>query len=129
MALEGISPVQIEEILQLIAVQRRRACCHATNDKSPCSSSTTARSFPRDRRSKTRDPFREYLTRWLPGPGRPHAITQISPSRTRHGRHPALGGFFDEKTLAPLAQRIQETLRCPHGTSAHKYLSGEHRGG
>jgi len=133
MALEGnLSSFGLEEILQLIAVQQKTGMLTVNvNEK------TTVLYFrdgkiisTRDRRSKARDPFREYLTRYgVLGREELVRITQIS-SQSKLDLIDILTseGFFDEKTMARhWRNHIQETLHdvLTWDQCSYKFISGE----
>lgn len=133
MALEGnLTSFKIEEILQLIAVQQKTGMLSvAANDKSAVLFFHDGKIIStRDRRSKTRDPFREYLTRYgCLGREDLTRITQmIAQSKLDMVDILHSEGFFDEKTLGRhWRNHIQETLHdvLTWDQCTYKYLSGE----
>ncbi len=114
--MEGnLNSFKIEEILQLIAVQQKTGMLSAAaNDKSAVLFFRDGKIIStRDRRTKTRDPFREYLTRYgCLGNEDITRITQII-AQSKLDLLDVLQseGFFDEKALARhWRNHIQETL-------------------
>ncbi len=133
MALEGnLTSFKIEEILQLIAVQQKTGMLSVTaNDKSAVLFFRDGKIIStRDRRSKTRDPFREYLTRYgCLGREDLTRITQIiAQSKLDLLDVLTSEGFFDEKTLnRHWRNHIQETLHdvLTWDQCTYKFVSGE----
>ncbi len=114
--MEGnLNSFKIEEILQLIAVQQKTGMLSvAAHDKSAVLFFRDGKIIStRDRRTKTRDPFREYLTRYgCLGNEDITRITQII-AQSKLDMLDVLQseGFFDEKALARhWRNHIQETL-------------------
>jgi hypothetical protein len=114
--MEGnLNSFKIEEILQLIAVQQKTGMLSAAaNDKSAVLFFRDGKIIStRDRRTKTRDPFREYLTRYgCLGNEDITRITQII-AQSKLDMLDVLQseGFFDEKQLGRhWRNHIQETL-------------------
>ncbi len=133
MALEGnLTSFKIEEILQLIAVQQKTGMLSVVaNDKSAVLFFRDGKLVStRDRRSKTRDPFREYLTRYgCLGREDLTRITQII-AQSKLDLLDILHseGFFDEKALARhWRSHIQETLHdvLTWDQCTYKFVSGE----
>ncbi len=133
MALEGnLTSFKIEEILQLIAVQQKTGMLSvAANDKSAVLFFRDGKIVStRDRRSKTRDPFREYLTRYgCLGREDLTRITQII-AQSKLDLLDILHseGFFDEKALGKhWRNHIQETLHdvLTWDQCTYKFVSGE----
>ena len=133
MALEGnLTSFKIEEILQLIAVQQKTGMLSANaSDKSAVLFFRDGKIVStRDRRSKTRDPFREYLTRYgVLGREELVRITQIS-SQSKLDLLDILTseGFFDEKTLQRhWRNHIQESLHdvLTWDQCSYKFISGD----
>ena len=133
MALEGnLSSFGLEEILQLIAVQQKTGMLSVTaGDRSAVLFFRDGKIIStRDRRSKTRDPFRDYLTRY--GCLRREdlvKITQIS-SQSKLDLLDVVTseGFFDEKTLKRhWRNHIQETLHevITWDQLSYKFVSGD----
>ncbi len=133
MALEGnLSSFGLEEILQLIAVQQKTGMLSMSADQR--SSVLFFRDgkivSTRDRRSKTRDPFREYLTRYgCLKRDELVRITQLS-SQSKLDLIDVLmsEGLFDEKTLMRhWRNHIQETLHeiLTWDQLSYKFISGE----
>ncbi|HKW13342.1 MAG TPA: DUF4388 domain-containing protein [Candidatus Krumholzibacteria bacterium] len=133
MALEGnLSSFGLEEILQLIAVQQKTGMLSVTiNEKSTVLFFRDGKIIStRDRRSKTRDPFREYLMRY-------GVLTREELVRlTQIGTQSKLDlfeiltseRFLDEKTLAKQWRyHIQETLHdvLTWDQCSYKFISGE----
>jgi hypothetical protein len=133
MALEGnLTSFKIEEILQLIAVQQKTGMLSVVaNDKSAVLFFRDGKIIStRDRRSKTRDPFREYLTRYgCLGREDLTRITQII-AQSKLDLLDILNseGIFDEKALARhWRSHIQETLHdvLTWDQCTYKFVSGE----
>ena len=133
MALEGnLTSFKIEEILQLIAVQQKTGMLSVTaTDKSAVLFFRDGKIVStRDRRSKTRDPFREYLTRYgCLGREDLTRITQII-AQSKLDLLDILNseGFFDEKALnRHWRNHIQETLHdvLTWDQCTYKFVSGE----
>ena len=133
MALEGnLNSFGLEEILQLIAVQQKTGMLSVTaNDKSTVLFFRDGKIIStRDRRSKTRDPFREYLTRYgVLGREELVRITQIS-AQSKLDLLDILTSekFFDEQTLARQWRfHIQETLHdvLTWDQCSYKFISGD----
>jgi predicted transcriptional regulator len=133
MALEGnLTSFKIEEILQLIAVQQKTGMLSVVaNDKSAVLFFRDGKIVStRDRRSKTRDPFREYLTRYgCLGREDLTRITQII-AQSKLDLLDILHseGFFDEKQLGRhWRNHIQETLHdvLTWDQCTYKFVSGE----
>lgn len=133
MALEGnLTSFKIEEILQLIAVQQKTGMLSVVaNDKSAVLFFHDGKIVStRDRRSKTRDPFREYLTRYgCLGREDLTRITQIiAQSKLDLLEILHSEGFFDEKALnRHWRNHIQETLHdvLTWDQCTYKFVSGE----
>jgi Domain of unknown function (DUF4388) len=133
MALEGnLTSFKIEEILQLIAVQQKTGMLSvAANEKTAVLFFHDGKIVStRDRRSKTRDPFREYLTRYgCLGSEDVSRVTQmIAQSKLDLLDILQSEGFFDEKTLARhWRNHIQETLHdvLTWDQCTYKFVSGE----
>lgn len=133
MALEGnLTSFKIEEILQLIAVQQKTGMLSVVaNDKSAVLFFRDGKIVStRDRRSKTRDPFREYLTRYgCLGREDLTRITQII-AQSKLDLLDILHseGFFDEKALSRhWRNHIQETMHdvLTWDQCTYKFVSGE----
>ncbi|MGH7947603.1 MAG: DUF4388 domain-containing protein, partial [Candidatus Binataceae bacterium] len=133
MALEGnLTSFKIEEILQLIAVQQKTGMLSvAASDKSAVLFFHDGKIIStRDRRSKTRDPFREYLMRYgCLGREDLTRITQmIAQSKLDLVDILQSEGFFDEKALGRhWRNHIQETLHdvLTWDQCTYKFISGE----
>jgi len=133
MALEGnLTSFKIEEILQLIALQQKTGMLSVTaNDKSAVLFFHDGKIIStRDRRSKTRDPFREYLTRYgCLGREDLTRITQmIAQSKLDMVDILHSEGFFDDKVLGRhWRNHILETLHdvLTWDQCTYKYLSGD----
>ncbi|HEX5133089.1 MAG TPA: DUF4388 domain-containing protein [Candidatus Krumholzibacteria bacterium] len=133
MALEGnLSSFGLEEILQLIAVQQKTGMLSVNaNDKAAVIFFRDGKIIStRDRRSKTRDPFRDYLTRYgcLKREDMVR-ITQIS-SQSKLDLMDILTseGFFEEKTLKRhWSHHIQEMLHevITWDQLSYKFVSGD----
>jgi hypothetical protein len=133
MALEGnLNSFGLEEILQLIAVQQKTGMLSVTaNEKSTVLFFRDGKIIStRDRRSKTRDPFREYLTRYgVLGREDIVRISQIS-SQSKLDLLDILTSekFLDEKALArQWRMHIQETLHdvLTWDQCSYKFVSGD----
>jgi hypothetical protein len=133
MALEGnLNSFGLEEILQLIAVQQKTGMLSVTiNEKSTVLFFRDGKIIStRDRRSKTRDPFREYLTRYgVLSREDLVRVTQIG-SQSKLDLLEILTSekFFDEKTLARQWRfHIQETLHdvLTWDQCSYKFISGD----
>src|SRR5512139_490089 len=133
MALEGnLSSFGLEEILQLIAVQQKTGMLSVTaNEKSTVLFFRDGKIIStRDRRSKTRDPFREYLTRYgVLGREDMVRISQIS-SQSKLDLLDILTSekFLDEKALArQWRMHVQETLHdvLTWDQCSYKFISGD----
>ncbi|HSC06942.1 MAG TPA: DUF4388 domain-containing protein [Steroidobacteraceae bacterium] len=133
MALEGnLTSFKIEEILQLIAVQQKTGMLSVVaNDKNAVLFFRDGKIVStRDRRSKTRDPFREYLTRYgclgredLTRIQQIIAQSKLDLLDILHSE-----GFFDEKALnRHWRNHIQETLHdvLTWDQCTYKFVSGE----
>lgn len=133
MALEGnLSSFGLEEILQLIAVQQKTGMLSVTiNEKATVLFFRDGKIIStRDRRSKTRDPFREYLMRY-------GVLTREELVRlTQIGTQSKLDlldiltseKFLDEKMLArQWRYHIQETMHdvLTWDQCSYKFISGE----
>jgi Domain of unknown function (DUF4388) len=133
MALEGnLSSFGLEEILQLIAVQQKTGMLSVTvNEKSTVLYFRDGKIIStRDRRSKTRDPFRDYLMRYgVLGREELPRITQLA-TQSKLDMIDVLTseGFIDEKTLKRhWRNHIQETLHdvLTWDQCSYKFISGE----
>jgi DNA-binding PadR family transcriptional regulator len=133
MALEGnLSSFGLEEILQLIAVQQKTGMLSVTaNDRSSVLFFRDGKIIStRDRRSKTRDPFRDYLTRYGCLKREELAkITQISSQSKLDLLDVIISeGFFDEKKLKRhWRNHIQESLHevITWDQLSYKFVSGD----
>ena len=133
MALEGnLSSFGLEEILQLIAVQQKTGMLSVdADDRSSVLFFRDGKIIStRDRRSKTRDPFRDYLTRY--GCLKREdlvKITQISSQSKLDLLDVVISeGFFDEKTLRRhWRNHIQESLHevITWDQLSYKFVSGD----
>lgn len=133
MALEGnLSSFGLEEILQLIAVQQKTGMLSVNaDDRSSVLFFRDGKIIStRDRRSKTRDPFRDYLTRY--GCLKREdlvKITQISSQSKLDLLDVVMSeGFFDEKTLKRhWRNHIQEALHevITWDQLSYKFVSGD----
>jgi hypothetical protein len=133
MALEGnLSSFGLEEILQLIAVQQKTGMLSVNaGDRSSVLFFRDGKIIStRDRRSKTRDPFRDYLTRY--GCLKREdlvKITQISSQSKLDLLDVVMSeGFFDEKTLRRhWRNHIQESLHevITWDQLSYKFVSGD----
>jgi hypothetical protein len=133
MALEGnLNSFGLEEILQLIAVQQKTGMLSVTiNEKSTVLFFRDGKIIStRDRRSKTRDPFREYLMRYgVLSREELVRITQIG-SQSKLDLLEILTSekFFDEAALARQWRlHIQETLHdvLTWDQCSYKFISGD----
>jgi len=133
MALEGnLNSFGLEEILQLIAVQQKTGMLSVTiNEKSTVLFFRDGKIIStRDRRSKTRDPFREYLTRYgVLSREELVRITQIG-SQSKLDLLDILTSekFFDEAGLTRQWRfHIQETLHdvLTWDQCSYKFISGD----
>ncbi len=133
MALEGnLSSFGLEEILQLIAVQQKTGMLSVNaTDKSAVLFFRDGKIIStRDRRSKTRDPFRDYLARY--GCLTREAMVRISQIGSQ-SRLDLLDiviseNFFDEKTLKRhWRNHIQESLHevITWDQLSYKFISGD----
>jgi hypothetical protein len=133
MALEGnLSSFGLEEILQLIAVQQKTGMLSVTaNERSSVLFFRDGKIIStRDRRSKTRDPFRDYLTRYGCLKREELAkITQISSQSKLDLLDVIISeGFFDEKKLKRhWRNHIQESLHevITWDQLSYKFVSGD----
>jgi hypothetical protein len=133
MALEGnLTSFKIEEILQLIAVQQKTGMLSVVaNEKSAVLFFRDGKIVTtRDRRSKTRDPFREYLTRYgcLGREDVTRVQQMIAQSKLDLLDILQSEGFFDEKALTRhWRNHIQETLHdvVTWDQCTYKFVSGE----
>ncbi len=133
MALEGnLSSFGLEEILQLIAVQQKTGMLSVNaNDRSAVLFFRDGKIIStRDRRNRTRDPFRDYLTRY--GCLRRDELARIaqisSQSKLDMLDVIASEGFFDEKTnRRHWRNHIQETLHevITWDQLSYKFVSGD----
>lgn len=133
MALEGnLGSFKLEEILQLIAVQQKTGMLSVTiNEKSTVLFFRDGKIIStRDRRSKTRDPFREYLMRY--GVLQREELVRI----TQIGTQSKLDlldilvseKFMDEETLTRQWRfHIQETLHdvLTWDQCSYKFVAGD----
>src|SRR5688572_4769285 len=133
MALEGnLGSFKLEEILQLIAVQQKTGMLSVSiNEKSTVLFFRDGKIIStRDRRSKTRDPFREYLMRY--GVLSREELVRI----TQIGTQSKLDlldiitseKFMDEQTLTRQWRlHIQETLHdvLTWDQCTYKFVSGD----
>lgn len=133
MALEGnLSSFGLEEILQLIAVQQKTGMLSVSiNEKNTVLYFRDGKIIStRDRRSRTRDPFREYLMRY--GVLSREDLVRL----TQIGAESKLDlldiltseNFLDEKTLAKQWRlHIQETLHdvLTWDQCSYKFISGD----
>jgi hypothetical protein len=133
MALEGnLSSFGLEEILQLIAVQQKTGMLSVTiNEKSTVLFFRDGKIIStRDRRSKTRDPFREYLMRYgVLSREDLVRLTQIG-AQSKLDLLDILTSekFLDEKTLAKQWRfHIQEALHdvLTWDQCSYKFISGD----
>lgn len=133
MALEGnLSSFGLEEILQLIAVQQKTGMLSVNaNDRSSVLFFRDGKIIStRDRRSRTRDPFRDYLTRYGCLKREDLAkITQIS-SQSKLDLLDVIvsEGFFDEAKLKRhWRNHIQEALHevITWDQLSYKFVSGD----
>jgi hypothetical protein len=133
MALEGnLSSFGLEEILQLIAVQQKTGMLSVNiNEKSTVLFFRDGKIIStRDRRSKTRDPFREYLTRYgVLSREELVRVTQIG-TQSKLDLLDILVSekFMDEATLTRQWRlHIQETLYdvLTWDQCSYKFISGE----
>ncbi len=133
MALEGnLSSFGLEEILQLIAVQQKTGMLSVTaSDRSSVLFFRDGKIIStRDRRSKTRDPFRDYLTRYGCLKREELAkITQISSQSKLDLLDVIISeGIFDEKRLKRhWRNHIQEALHevITWDQLSYKFVSGD----
>lgn len=133
MALEGnLSSFGLEEILQLIAVQQKTGMLSVTiNEKATVLYFRDGKIIStRDRRSKMRDPFREYLMRYgVLAREELVRITQIGTESKLDLLDILISEkFMDEKTLARQWRlHIQETLHdvLTWDQCSYKFVSGE----
>jgi hypothetical protein len=133
MALEGnLSSFGLEEILQLIAVQQKTGMLSVSiNEKSTVLFFRDGKIIStRDRRSKTRDPFREYLMRYgVLGREELVRITQIGTQSKLDLLDILISEkFLDEATLARQWRlHIQETLHdvLTWDQCSYKFVSGD----
>lgn len=133
MALEGnLNSFGLEEILQLIAVQQKTGMLSVTaTEKSTVLYFRDGKVIStRDRRSRTRDPFRDYLTRY--GVLGREDLTRIT-QMTAQSKLDLLDvltseNFFDANQLARhWRNHIQETLHdvLTWDQCSYKFISGE----
>lgn len=133
MALEGnLSSFGLEEILQLIAVQQKTGMLSVSiNEKSTVLFFRDGKIIStRDRRSKTRDPFREYLMRYgVLGREQLVRVTQIGQQSKLDLLDILVSEkFLDEQTLARQWRfHIQETLHdvLTWDQCSYKFVSGD----
>lgn len=133
MALEGnLSSFGLEEILQLIAVQQKTGMLSVTaGDRTAVLFFRDGKIIStRDRRSKTRDPFRDYLTRY--GCLKREDLVKIAQisSQSKLDLLDVIisEGFFDEKTLKRhWRNHIQETLHeiITWDQLSYRFVSGD----
>jgi hypothetical protein len=133
MALEGnLSSFGLEEILQLIAVQQKTGMLSVNaTDKSAVLFFRDGKIIStRDRRSKTRDPFRDYLTRYgcLKREDLVRITQIISQAKMDLLDIVVSEGFFDETVLKRhWRNHIQEVLHevVTWDQLSYKFVSGE----